>query len=932
MTLAKYRQKRTFSKTPEPTGGKSDTRVLHFVIQKHDASHLHYDFRLEMNGVLKSWAVPKGPSMDPTVKRLAMMVEDHPYDYRNFEGIIPAGNYGAGTVIVWDQGTYVPQLNGSSKKDWEKELLHAIDSGKLHFILQGEKLKGEFALVKTHGRGENAWLLFKIKDKYASTADVTKKEKSVISGRTLAQVEKDPDKVWTSNKEEKKAGTANTATGTSTHPENDFSTLLVKGKKSSMPKEIKPMLATLTEKPFDKKDWLYEIKWDGYRAISYLNKRKVTILSRNQLSFNEKFDIIAHALQEWNTKAVIDGEIVALNDEGNPDFQALQNYLKTGKSVQLAYYVFDLLWYDGKDITQLPLIERKEILKQVLPQDNDLIRFSEHITGENGQGTAFYKAALHKGLEGIMAKNSESNYGVGKRSDNWLKVKNNLQTEAIICGYTVPRNSRKHFGAVILGKYKQGVLHYIGHTGGGFNTKSLKELYNKFQGLVRDKSPFKVQPKTNMPATWLKPELVCEVKFAEETREGILRQPIFLGLKEDKKAKNEQKEIVVAAPVSDKKTKTMKKTANPEEIVEKVTTKKTGVTANKTKDPSKKTKVAANKTNDPANKPAAKKAVSTSNPKPHKKNLTNPFLPYDQNEVEVKINNKLLKFTNLDKIYWPDEGITKRDMLNYYAAIADTILPYLINRPQSLNRFPDGIKGFHFYQKNVEDKVADWIDTFPYLSESDGETKEFLVCKDKATLLYMANLGCIELNPWHSRINKPDNPDYCLIDLDPDTNDFDEVIQTALAIKKLLDDVGADAYIKTSGSTGMHILIPLGAKYTFDQSRMLAELIVQIINKRLPDITSIERSPAKRKGKIYLDFLQNRQIQTMAVAYSLRPKPGATVSAPLKWEEVKKGLSIKHFDIFNMPERIAQSGDLLEGVLGKGINMKSVLKKLQQFI
>lgn len=932
MSLAKYRQKRTFSKTPEPTGGKNDSKELHFVVQKHDASHLHYDFRLEMKGVLKSWAVPKGPSMDPSVKRLAMMVEDHPYDYKNFEGVIPSGNYGAGTVIVWDEGTYVPQISEPGKKGWEKELLSSIEKGKLHFILEGEKLKGEFALVKTHGRGENAWLLMKIKDKYAATADITKKEKSVLSGRTLAQVEKAPDKVWKSNREEKadKSSTKTTAKGKSTatkktkadvaaHPEKDFSTLLSKGRKAAMPKEIKPMLATLTEKPFDKKDWLYEIKWDGYRAVSYLNKGKVTMLSRNQLSFNEKFDVIVAALQEWNTKAVIDGEIVALNDEGNPDFQALQNYLKTGKSVHLAYYVFDLLWYDGKDITQLPLIERKEILQQILPPDNELIRFSEHITGENGQGTAFYQAALKKGLEGIMAKDADSTYGIGKRSDSWLKVKNNLRTEAIICGYTAGRNSRKHFGAVILGKYKNGILHYIGHTGGGFDTKSLKELYEKFQPLITNNSPFQVKPKTNMPATWLKPALVCEVKFAEETRDGILRQPIFLGLREDKQARNEKKEKVVKAPASDKKT-TAKKAANEKATAKKAVAKMAAPVKSTTQ------QTTSSKMSGPKEK---QKAASK---KAGNKSSSNTLLPADEKEVELKIDGKLLKFTNLDKIYWPDEGITKRDMLNYYAAISDTILPYLKDRPQSLNRFPDGIKGFHFYQKNVEDKVADWIETFPYVSESDGETKEFLVCKDKAALLYMANLGCIELNPWHSRINKPDNPDYCLIDLDPDTNDFDEVIRTALEIKSLLDDVGADSFVKTSGSTGMHILIPLGAKYTFDQSRMLAELIVQIINKRLPDITSIERSPAKRKGRIYLDFLQNRQIQTMAVAYSLRPKPGATVSAPLRWEEVKKGLSIRQFDIFNMPDRIAQAGDLLKGLLGKGINMQQLLKQLQKYI
>jgi bifunctional non-homologous end joining protein LigD len=942
MSLAKYRQKRTFNKTPEPTGGKSDNQQLHFVIQKHDASHLHYDFRLEVNGVLKSWAVPKGPSMDPSVKRLAMMVEDHPYDYKDFEGVIPAGNYGAGTVIVWDEGTYVPVDGEGNKKAVEKDVLKRIDSGKLHFILDGEKLKGEFALVKVHGRGENGWLLMKIKDKNARTADVTKMEKSVLSGRTLKQVEKDPERTWGS-----KAKAA-----VQKDPEGDLSALLAKGKKAAMPKDIKPMLATLTEKPFDKADWLYEIKWDGYRAVSYVNKKKVAIYSRNLLSFNEKFDVVVDALKEWDAKAVVDGEIVALDDEGNPDFQALQNYLKTGKSVRLVYYVFDLIWYDGKDLTDLPLVERKEILRQVLPEGNDMIRYSEHITGEKKQGSAFFKAALSKGLEGIMAKDGDSAYVIGRRSESWLKVKNNLRTEAIICGYTAGRNSRKHFGAVVLGKYKNGVLQYIGHTGGGFDTKSLKELYEKMQPLITDKPPFKVKPKTNMPATWLKPELVCEVKFAEETNEGILRQPIFLGLREDKHAVNEKKEKVVKAPVSDKGSKAGGKVLAAKKVIDEVTggkgdivkggkevgesagketqSKTAGKEAVHAKSAGKETqlKMAGKKAGDAksAGKRATPKKAAAS------KVIGSGFIPDDQKEAEIKINGKLLKFTNLDKLYWPDESITKRDMLNYYAAVADTLLPYLKDRPQSLNRFPDGIKGFHFYQKNVEDKVADWVEKFPYVSESDGETKEFLVCKDKASLLYMANLGCIELNPWHSRTSKPDNPDYCLIDLDPDTNDYNEVIKTALEIKKLLDDVGADSFVKTSGSTGMHILIPLGAKYTFDQSRMLAELIVGIINKRLPDITSIERSPAKRKGKIYLDFLQNRQIQTMAAAYSLRPKPGATVSAPLKWSEVKKGLSIQNFDIYNMIDRIKKEGDLLKGVLGKGINMQQVLKKIQKYM
>ncbi|SHL14424.1 bifunctional non-homologous end joining protein LigD [Chitinophaga jiangningensis] len=922
MSLAKYRQKRTFNTTPEPTGGKSGGKTLHFVVQKHDASHLHYDFRLEMEGVLKSWAVPKGPSMDPEVKRLAMMVEDHPFDYKDFEGIIPKGNYGAGTVIVWDEGEYLPaEADKKLKTSPEKQLLHQLYSGKIKFILKGKKLKGEFALVKASGRGENAWLLMKLNDKYATTADVTKKNKSVISSKTIEQVAAAPEKEWKSNRAAK-------VTEKPVRKKAAPEPVKPAGKKAPMPKEVQPMLATLTKGPFDKPDWIYEIKWDGYRAIGYLNKAKVELLSRNQISFNTKFNTVVDALKEWNTKAVVDGEIVALNDNGDPDFQALQNFLKTGRSAHIVYYIFDLLWYDGRDLRQLPLLERKQLLESILPQDNPVLLYSNHITGE---GTAFFEAAVKRGLEGIMAKAADSVYSTGRRAESWLKIKNNQQMEAIICGYTEGRNSRKYFGAVVLGKYVGKKLHYIGHTGGGFNEQLLKELYAKFQPLKTDKSPFSPVPKTNMPVTWLKPELVCMVKYAEVTQEGILRQPIFLGLREDKKGANEKNEKVVATPPSEKITKmatTAKppkkaaaKKAAPKKAAAKKATPKKAATAKATPK-----KAAAA----PAKGATAKKA--TTSPRNKKGNTANGFLPPDEKDVEVKMDGHLLKFTNLDKYYWPLEKITKRDMINYYAAVADYIFPYLKDRPQSLNRFPEGINGFNFYQKNVEDKVADWISTFPYTSESDGETKSFLVCKDKATLLYMANLGCIELNPWHSTIKKPDNPDYCLIDLDPDKNPFSQVVETALVVKDVLDAIGADSYVKTSGSTGMHILIPLGAKYTFDQSRMLADLVVGIVNKRLPETTSVVRTPAKRKGLIYLDFLQNRQIQTMACAYSLRPKPGATVSAPLSWSEVKKGLNMKDFNIYTMPERLAKKGDLLKGLLGKGINLNQVLNKLQSLL
>jgi bifunctional non-homologous end joining protein LigD len=885
MTLTKYKQKRSFTQTPEPKGGKSKDNDLRFVVQKHHASHLHYDFRLEMRGVLKSWAVPKGPSTDPTVKRLAMMVEDHPYDYRDFEGTIPEGNYGAGTVIVWDEGSYSSADVTGDKKAQEKDLLHQLNEGKLKFILHGKKMKGTWALVKASGRGENSWLLMKVKDKYASTADITKKDKSVISGKTIEKVAATSGNVWVSGKKaagkaaaKKRAVVKDTSDDNDPSadlPKQDVSDLLKKGKRAKMPVAVKPMLATLTDKPFDRDDWVYEIKWDGYRAVSYLSNGKVNLLSRKLISFNKKFPLIVDALKAWKVKAVVDGEIVALNDAGNPDFQALQNYVKNGQKAKLVYYVFDLLWYDGKDFTGLPLVQRKQALQQILPEDDPVIYFSDHITGK---GTEFFNAATDKGLEGIMAKRADSTYAVDSRSQSWLKIKNNQKMEAIICGYTEGRHSRKHFGALILGKYEGSTLKYIGHTGGGFNDRSLKELHEQFQDLITDKSPFKVKPKTNMPVTWLKPELVCEVKFAEVTADGILRQPIFLGLREDKEAANEKNVKVVKAPETAKKT------------VKKATVMKSKTTS------------------------------------------TEKLLSEDQQEISLTINRKQLKFTNLDKIYWPKEKITKRDMINYYADIAEFILPYLKDRPQSLNRYPNGIDGMSFYQKDVEGKVADWIETFSYVSESDGETKKFLVCKDEASLLYMANLGCIEMHPWHSRVQKPDNPDWCVIDLDPDNNSFNQVIETALVIKEVLDSVGATSYVKTSGSTGMHILLPLGAKYSYDQSRMLAELIVGIANKQLPKTTSIERSPAKRKGLIYLDFLQNRQIQTIAAPYSLRPKPGATASAPLDWSEVKKGLTMADFNLFNMKDRIKEAGDLLKGVLGKGIDLKKMLTRVQELL
>jgi bifunctional non-homologous end joining protein LigD len=893
MSLDKYVAKRDFTKTAEPKSGKSkDKEQLKFVIQKHDASRLHYDFRLEMEGVLKSWAVPKGPSLDPKVKRLAMMVEDHPYDYRNFEGIIPKGEYGGGTVIVWDEGTYEPIEPIKGKKAQEKHLLQQLKSGSLKIILHGEKLQGEFALVKTHGMGENGWLLIKHNDEYASSKDITKKDKSVLSGKTIETMEQTSEKVWKEGKEQKVKKTKDTGTTKLAEPEVttdtrqeqeqseiDTKALLKSAAKTALPTGIKPMLATLVDAPFDDPDWQYEVKWDGYRALAFVNKGTVEILSRNNKTFNEKFYPIHQVLSEIKMNAVFDGEILVLDDKGKSDFGKLQNW-RSEADGDLVYYVFDLLWYEGKNLMDLPLYQRQAILKDILPTDDDRLRLSRVF---NASGIDFFKAAERMGLEGIIAKKCSSTYSPNNRSKEWLKIKVHKRQEVIIAGFTKNEDTVKQFSSLLLGVYDNGLLTYVGKVGTGFSDKLQKEMMAQFKPLITDKSPFETEPDVNQAsrfrpnppkakATWLKPELVCEVAFSEVTTDGVFRHPSFQGMRIDKNAKEVTRET--AEPTAE-----IIEEESHEEVI-------------------KPPKAAGRKT------------------------LLNPT---DETQVR-KICGHDLKFTNLSKVYWPEDKVTKRDMFNFYYQVADYILPYLKDRPMSLNRFPGGIHGPSFYQKDVKDKAPDWAKTFPYKT-SDGEEKEYLVGTDEASLLWMASLGCIEMNPWFSRVQSPDNPDYCVIDLDPDKNTFDQVIEAALEVKKVLDAIGVPGYCKTSGSTGIHIYIPLAAKYTYDQSQLFARIIVNIVHKIIPEYTSLERMIANRKGKMYLDFLQNRPGATIAGPYSLRPKVGATVSMPLHWEELKPGLKMKDFTIFNAIDRLKVEGDLFKGVLETGIDLEEAIKK-----
>ncbi len=927
MSLSLYNKKRHFDKTSEPKGKeKSSKGSLRFVVQKHDASHVHYDFRLEMEGVLKSWAVPKGPSLNPSDKRLAMAVEDHPYDYRDFEGIIPEGNYGGGTVIVWDEGTYEPlHSEGLSRKEKEKMLLHQLHSGNLKFTLQGKKLKGEFALFLMKSRGERSWILVKKNDEYATDADVTEQNASVKTGKTIAQVAEENGTVpnhpeaeasiapakKTGRTTKKKAPAENKGISKSETTKKRPVATKKTGKKkalkisellgeseekafaASMPKDVVPMLATLISEPFDDEKWIFEIKWDGYRAVAYCNGSSVELASRRLQSFTDKYALVTEALSSLQLSAVFDGEIVAVNEKGVPDFQLLQNWQNTPAKLQ--YYIFDIIWLDGYDITQVPLLERKRILQDLLPEDDPVIKYSDHI---QTKGKDFFKIALKQGLEGIMAKKANSLYQVGLRSQDWVKIKVNQRQEVVIAGFTQPRNTRKYFGSLLLGIYDGDELVYIGHTGSGFNVKSLESIFKKLQPLITNQSPFVKKPKTNMPATWVKPKLVCEIKFSEWTKDRMARHPIFMGLRDDKKAKD-----VIFEKAKNMAQISKVKKAEPKKVIEKTAGKKA------------------------ASKAAPKKSQKKS---PVRSRSNNMQVDIEAGKDQVlTIDKHELKLTNLDKLYWRKEKFSKGDMINYYLRMAPFIMPYMVDRPQSLNRHPNGIEGPNFFQKDVKGKVPDWMQTHEDFSESTNENVEYLVCANEATLVYMANLGCIEMHPWHSRAQSWQNPDWCLIDLDPDkTNSFDQVISVAQVVHKVLDAIGAKNYVKTSGSTGIHVYIPLGAKYNYDQSKQLAELVVNMVHQELPDITSVERSPSKRKGLIYLDYLQNRETQTAAAPYSLRPKPGVPVSTPLDWSEVKKGLTSTTYNARNIWDRLQTEGDLFKPVLGKGIDLDKVLSKL----
>lgn len=879
MGLDKYREKRDFKQTPEPDTGKTKAgKALTFVIQRHDASRLHYDFRLEMDGVLKSWAVPKGPSLKAGERHLAVQVEDHPLAYGKFYGNIPEGNYGAGTVEIWDHGTYTP-MEPVPGKSAEKQLLAQLAKGDLKITLKGQHLQGSFALVRMNDGTDKNWLLIKKKDEFALPKYDIEQVPPLKSKLRKTKAAPQADKA--NKPAPAKAKAAKT-------PKEKAAAPAPKGEDLDTAWQTlqKPMLTQLADAVPPGEGWVFELKYDGYRAMTKIGGKKVEMLSRNGNVFHTRYAPLAKELATVTDEVVLDGEVVIEDAKGISSFQMLQNYDSTKKGT-LKYYVYDILFLNGHRLTGLPLYQRKELLQAFFDKYAFDNIFPAKVVDKNGE--AFFKKQVDKGQEGIMAKQADSLYFPGKRVESWLKVKGQKMQEAIICGYTPPQNSRLYIGSLIMGMYDdEGTLTYIGNCGTGFTDISLKELHGKLAKITVDKSPFDPVPKmvrARGKVTWVKPQLVCAVKFQGWTEDQHMRVPVFLGLRVDKKAEDVRKEEAMK------------------------------VTVPKTK------KTSAGKT---ADKPGPK----ATGEKPPKKGK--PAAPEPQADDEtVTLGGKQVKLSNRNKIYWPKEKITKGDLLDYYRRIAPYILPYLKDRPLSLNRHPNGIDKPGFYQKDMDvEQLPAWAKTAQIYSKSNEDYIDYLLCNDVATLLYMANLGCIEINPWHSRYQQEDMPDYLMMDLDPGDIAFTHVVDTALAIKDICDELGIACHCKTSGATGLHIFIPLAAKYTYDEVKTFAELLATLTHERLPDTTSIERTVSKRKTKIYVDFLQNRKGQTIASAYSARPKPGATVSTPLTWDEVNHSLNPKDYTIFNIEKRLEKVGDLWKPVLGKGIVLEKVLKKL----
>jgi bifunctional non-homologous end joining protein LigD len=774
VSLEQYRRKRDPKETPEPFAARASRKKKQpiFVVQRHDARRLHYDFRLERDGALASWAVPKGVPLEPGEQHLAVHVEDHPLEYATFHGEIPKGQYGAGTVEIWDRGTY--------------EVLDEKRNGGLTVRLHGKRLDGVWALVpaRLDGKEEN-WLI------------VRKRDQGAQAGEDVPS------------------------------------------------RKYRPMLATLEKTVSSSEGWLFEVKWDGYRAIAYVRGGESKLLSRNDKDLTQRFEHVAREIVKAvkTPYVVLDGEVCALDDQGRASFSAMQQ-----GGAPLVYYVFDLLELEGEALVDLPLTERRRRLEKLLDRRNRTVRLSE--TFDDGE--ALYEAAKQQGLEGIMAKRQDSRYYEGKRTRDWLKIKTHGRQEFLIAGYTHGGGRRAStFGSLILALREGGELKYVGNVGTGFTDTEIRRLLEKLKPLRRETPPFRTVPK--MPRVrrdeivWVEPELVAEVEFAEFTHDGRLRAPSYQGLREDK----EPEEVHREEPLEDR----------------------------------------------------------------------------------IRKGSRELKLSNLDKVFWPDEGITKGDLISYYREIAPVLVPHLKDRPFTMKRYPDGWTGKFFFQKDAPSHMPDWIPRYRALVSTRTKSREkkwveFPLVNDELALLWTANMGCIDMNTWYSRVDKPDRPDWVLFDLDPAADSgFAETVQVALLVKEALDALDLASFPKTSGADGMHVLVPIQRRHTYEDTRRFAEIIAGALARTHRGLVTTEWTKAKRRG-VLIDANQNGEGKTIASVYSVRPKAGAPVSTPLRWDEVNERLNPSIYSMQVVLDRVSREGDLYEEVLKTRQSLTKALKAI----
>jgi len=859
---------------------------LLFVIQQHAATRLHYDFRLECDGVLKSWAVPKGPSLDPADKRLAVPTEDHPFDYASFEGVIPPGQYGAGEVIVWDCGVYSPD----EEQDWvgdrdeaERQVREALEKGKLSVSLRGEKVKGSFALVRT-SRGKD-WLLIKHKDRFVSKEAITGRNRSVLSGIAVDEMKAMPVQ---------RIAAAD---------------LIPAGKPETMPEQLEPMHAELADAPFNKPDWVWEPKLDGYRILAFLKDGKVSLRSRRGLELAATFPGLAAELARQGPNMILDGELVAFDAGGKPSFNALQNrfQLKTGRDIAVAekatpvvFYAFDLLHFAGLGLRRASYADRRRYLAQCLLPSAlvQLVHAAE-------DGVALYAAALASGFEGVIGKHKRGQYEAGRRSSSWIKVKSTRSADFVVGGYTKGKGSRAPLGALLVGYWEGKALKYASHVGSGFDDQSLAQVRARLEPLRRKTRPFADEPELNAPTTWVEPQVVAEVRFQGWTDDGSLRAPVFLRLRDDLDPK------------------AVRRSAPREEAA-----------------------ASGSEIDDVVRQLERAKANST-----------------------IAVGPHTLKLTHLDRVYWPADPalkqppLTKRDLLRYLAQVSTAMLPHLADRPLTMIRMPDGIHGQRFYQKHWTQERPKFVDTITVFSGHKDESHDYLLCNNLPTLLWLAQSGTLEFHVWHSRARPgPDcvsqdtdyssslealessvlnYPDYVVFDIDPyiysgeekpgdepelNTVAFEKGKEVAFRLRELLNGMGLEPIVKTSGKTGLHVFLPIRRTIDFDIARDVSERVGRHLMRLHPKDITLEWSVPKRTGKIFMDYNMNVRGKTLNVAYSPRGAPGAPVSMPLTWEELAKAHPLD-FRLTNAAERLAQASERWHDVLERKQSLEGALER-----